>query len=85
MNLNVSNEFLATQFPKLLKLRTLDLPYACKEEATSANAHTRSKKGHLSKNFLGSPVNDALYGRKPYTQAEHGHSTETENCDFPGD
>jgi hypothetical protein len=47
MNLTVSNEILATQFPKFLKLRMIDCGYACKEEATSANAHLKRKKGHF--------------------------------------
>src|SRR6185436_11014936 len=33
--------------PKISKTRTLDCDYACKEEATSANACDRRKKGHF--------------------------------------
>jgi len=38
-SVNVSNEILATQFPKVSKSRTSDCDHACKEEATSVNAH----------------------------------------------
>jgi hypothetical protein len=47
MNAVVSNEILATQFRNFLELRTLDADYACKEEATSANAQLVRKKGHF--------------------------------------
>ena len=69
LNLNVSNEFLATQFPKLVKLERLDCDYACKEEATSANAHAARKKGHfLQKNFFLNDVFGVCDARKPYTR-----------------
>jgi len=53
-SVNVSNEILATQFPKLVKTRTSDCDHACKEEATSVNAHHKRKKGHFQgNNFRG--------------------------------
>src|SRR5215470_8681797 len=53
--------------PKISKTRTLDGDYACKEEATSANARDKIKKGHFpQKNFSAWRIrcSDA---RKPYT------------------
>jgi hypothetical protein len=47
----VSNEFLATQFPKFLP-RTLDVDHTCKEEATSGNAQDVRKKGHSAEQNL---------------------------------
>lgn len=66
MNLKVSNEILATQFPKISKARTLDCDYACKEEATSANAHVARKKGHFPAKKFSVQPNTGTAGRKPY-------------------
>ena len=71
MNLYVSNEFLATQFPNLIRARTLGRDYACKEEATSVNAHDARKKGHFQgKKFFSMTYwgSDAL---KPYTEKQN--------------
>ena len=49
----------------------IDCGYACKEEATSANAHPERKKGHFApKNFPPNAFFRAMYGRKPYTGME---------------
>ena len=78
MNLKVFNEFPALQFPKFLKLRTLDGHYPCKEEATSANAQLVKEKGHFSKEFFAWMLVFGLYGRKPYTlNRTLGHSCQT--------
>src|SRR6185503_20262882 len=57
--------------PKFLKLRTISCDYACKEEATFANAHRKRKKGHFTgKFFLFAGLFRAMYGREPYTGTE---------------
>jgi hypothetical protein len=68
MNLYVSNEFLATQFPNLIRARTLvGRVYACKEEATSANARDARKKGHFPGKYFSARLIRCTDGRKPYT------------------
>jgi hypothetical protein len=64
MNPVVSNEILATQFRNFLKLRTLDGYYACKEEATSANAQDARKKGHFTEKIFVYDTNSVVDGRK---------------------
>src|SRR6185503_11901477 len=69
MNLYVSNEFLATQFPNLIRARTLvGRDYSCKEEATSANACDVRKKGHFPQKYFPAQLIRCIDDRKPYTQ-----------------
>ena len=67
MNLKVSNEILATQFPKLVKLERWTCYSACKEEATSANADDAGKKGHLPRKYFLRQRITGIDARKPYT------------------
>jgi hypothetical protein len=72
------NEILATQFPKLLKLRTLDSLGLAKKRPHPLTRRLEEKRVTSLEEFSSGEKSQVVYGRKPYTGTGTLAASETE-------
>ena|SRR5215216_3532981 len=64
MNLKSIQRISRHTVPKITRASNVGRDYACKEEATFANAHDERKKGHFDQKISAKGENAGLHGRK---------------------